>query len=459
MSMRELEQPQAVAAAPVPTRREGWPAVGDVLDMRRDPLGYLAKVAPLGDVVRLRFGRSVYLLNHPDHAQRVLHDNHANYRKSFFYRRMKPLVGEGLLTSEAADWKRKRRLAQPAFHRERLAGFVAIMSRHTSATLDRWAGAAARGEPVDVAAELMRLTLTVVGHALFGQDLLGRADRSGRALTTALRITNERMFALLSLPPWVPTPRNLRFAAAVRVLDALVTEIIASRRRGAPRDDLLGMFMEARDAEGGGGLSDAELRDEVMTMVLAGHETTANALTWAFHLLGGAPEVDRALHEESIRVLQGRAAAVEDLPRLELASRVHQEAMRLFPPAWIFGREAIGPDRFGPYAIPAGAAVSIPSYLLHRDPRFWHAPERFDPDRFLPAEVARRHRYAYLPFAAGPRMCIGNAFAMMEMQVVLSMVAGRFRLSALPDRPVELEPSVTLRPRRGLWMALVPRAH
>ncbi|HYD40681.1 MAG TPA: cytochrome P450 [Anaeromyxobacter sp.] len=456
--MRPMERLETAAAAHIPTRREGLPGVGDLLEMRRDPLGYLARVAPLGDVVRLRFGRSVYLLNHPDHARRVLHENHVNYRKSFFYARMKPLVGEGLLTSEGGDWKRKRRLAQPAFHRERLAGFVAIMSRHTAAMLDRWAGAAARGEPLDVAAEMMKLTLTVVGHALFGQDMLGEADRAGRALTTALRITNERFFALVYLPPWLPTPANLRFAAAMRVLDTLVTEIVAARRGGAPRDDLLGMLMEAREAEGGGGLTDAELRDEVMTMVLAGHETTANALTWAFHLLAGAPRVDGALAEESSRAVGGREVALEDLPRLDLASRVHQEAMRLFPPAWIFGREALAPDRFGEYALPAGAAVSISPYLLHRDPRFWEAPERFDPDRFLPAMVAGRHRYAYLPFAAGPRMCIGNAFATMEMQVVLAMVASRYRLTPVPGRPVELDPSVTLRPRRGLWMNVVPRA-
>jgi len=426
--------------------------------MRRDPLGFLARAAPLGDVVRLRFGRSVFLLNHPDHAMRVLHENHANYRKNFFYDRMKPLVGEGLLTSEGDDWKRKRRLAQPAFHRERLAGLLGIMSRHTSAMLDRWAPAAARGEPLDVAAELMGLTLTVVGHALFGQDMLGGADQTGRALTTALRITNQRFFALMVAPPWVPTPRNVRFSAAMRVLGDLVDGIIASRRAGSPRDDLLGMFMEARDADGGGGLTDAELRDEVMTMVLAGHETTANALTWAFHLLGGAPEVERALHQESSGVLQGREVALGDLPCLDLASRIHQEAMRLFPPAWIFGREAIAPDRFGAHSVPAGAAVSISPYLLHRDPRFWEVPERFDPDRFLPAQVARRHRYAYLPFAAGPRMCIGNAFAMMEMQIVLALVSSRYRLAPVPERPVELDPSVTLRPRRGLWMTIVPRA-
>lgn len=438
-------------------RPGGWPVIGDLLAMRREPLAFLSRVAREGDVVRLRLGRDVFLLNHPDHAQRVLHDNHANYRKNFFYARMKPLVGEGLLTSEGNDWKRKRRLAQPAFHRERLAAFAGIMAHHTGALLDRWADPAARGAPVDVAADMMRLTLTVVGHALFGFDLLTGADEARQAFTRALRITSDRFFALLYLPPWVPTPANLKFGRAMRVLDGLVDEVIAARRGRPPREDLLGMLMEARDAEGGAGLSDEELRDEVITMVLAGHETTASALSWALYLLSSARESDRRLHRESAAVLGGRDATVGDLPRLEYAARVNQEAMRLYPPAWIFGREAIAADAFGDVQVPAGATVSICPWLLHRDARFWADPERFDPDRFLPG-VAVRPRYAYVPFAAGPRMCIGNAFATMEMQIVLAMVASRYRLELVPGQPVQVEASVTLRPRSGIWMTVVPRA-
>jgi len=430
--------------------------VGDLLAMRHHALELLAGAAREGDVVRLRLGREVFLLNHPDHAQRVLHDNHTNYRKNFFYARMKPMIGEGLLTSEGAEWKRRRRLAQPAFHKERLAGFAAIMAHHTGSMLDRWSDAAARGAPVDVAAEMMRLTLTVVGHALFGFDLLSETDHAGPAITTALRITNERFYSLLYLPPWVPTPMNLRFGRAMRVLDGLVSELIAARRTGAPREDLLGMLMEARDADGGGGLGDDELRDEVMTMLLAGHETTAHALAWALHLLSGAPEVAGRLHQESARALQGREATFADLPQLGYAARVSQESMRLYPPAWIFGREAIRGDAFGGFAIPAGATVAMCPWLLHRDERFWPEPRRFDPDRFLPQASAARPRFAYVPFAAGPRMCIGNAFAMMEMQIVLAMIADRHRLALVPDRPVELETSVTLRPRGGIWMTVEP---
>jgi cytochrome P450 len=215
--------------------------------------------------------------------------------------------------------------------------------------------------------------------------------------------------------------------------------------------------MGARD-EGGAGLGDDELRDEVMTMVLAGHETTANALSWALYLLSGAPEIDRRLHEESARVLGRREATLAHLPGLEYAARVNQEAMRLYPPAWIFGREAILADTFGAFRVPAGATIGIAPWLLHRDPRFWRDPERFEPDRFLPQESAARPRFAYVPFAAGPRMCIGSAFAAMEMQIVLAMIASRYRLELVPERPVEIEPSVTLRPRNGMWMTVAPRA-
>ena len=448
--------PVAMAGA-IPTPPGAWPVLGHLGLIRRSPLEFLAAASRMGDVVRLRLPGDVFLLNHPDHVQRLLHDNHANYRKSYFYARMKPLVGEGLLTAEGADWKRKRRLAQPAFHRERIAGFAGIMVQHTRAMLDRWVGNAARGAPLDVAADMMRLTLTVVGHALFGIDLLAGADEVGRALTTALRITNDRFYSLLSLPS-VPTPGNLRFARAMRVLDGVVSEIIAARRDAAPRQDLLGMLMETRDEGGGGGLTDRELRDEVLTMVLAGHETTANSLTWALALLSGAPDVDGRLHREAARVLDGRDPTVADLPRLEYAARVNQEAMRLFPPAWVFGREAIAPDVFGTFHLPAGAAVTVCPWALHRDPRFWEDPERFDPDRFLPAAVAARAKYAYVPFAAGPRMCIGNTFAMMEMQLVLAMIARRFRLALAPGHRVEREASVTLRPRNGVWMDVIPRS-
>jgi cytochrome P450 len=218
------------------------------------------------------------------------------------------------------------------------------------------------------------------------------------------------------------------------------------------------MFMEARDVESGDTLTDEELRDRVKTMVMAGHETTANALSWAFHLISLAPPVARRLQAESGAALASRCATLDDLPRLGFATRVCEEAMRLYPPAWIFGREAIQGDTLGGLRIPAGAAVVMSPWLLHRDPRWWKDPEGFAPDRFAPEATNARPKYCYVPFAAGPRMCIGNAFAMMEMQIVLAMVAARYRLDVVPGRPVEIEPSVTLRPRSGIWMTLQPAA-
>jgi cytochrome P450 len=445
-----------LATTAAPTSGESWPILGDLPAIRRDALGFLRRAAGRGDVVRLRLGPDVYLLNHPDHVQRVLQDNQGNYRKNFFYQRTRPLVGDGLLISEGATWRRHRRLIQPAFHREQLAGFTGLMARETSDMLDRWAQPAASGEPVDISAEMMRLTLAIVGRALFGADLLGAADDAGRALTVGLHITARRFWTLLYIPPWIPSPMNLRFNRARRVLDRVVNGIIAGHREGEARQDLLGMLMAARDADTGQGLTDAELRDELMTMVLAGHETSANALAWAFYLLGQSPEEDGRLHQEAAQTLGGRSATLEDLPRLPLAMRVQQEALRLYPPVWSFGREAIGPDVIGRHEIPAGAALTLVPWLLHRDPRFWKEPDRFDPDRFLPEPSAGRPRFAYFPFGGGPRMCIGYAFAGMEIQVALAMVAARYRLEPVASQ-VEPEAGVTLRPRGGLWMRIRPR--
>jgi cytochrome P450 len=298
----------------------------------------------------------------------------------------------------------------------------------------------------------------VVGHALFGFDLLGKAADVSRAFTEALRITNDRLYSFVYLPPSIPTPRNVRFSRAMRVLDGVVHEIIEARRAAPSQADMLGMFMEARDSESGEGLCDEELRDVVMTMVLAGHETTANALSWAFYLLSSAPEVAGRLYEESRAALGGGPATLNALPHLGFAAQVCQEAMRLYPPAWIFGREAIEEDVFGQFKIPANAALVVSPWLLHRDPRWWEDPEEFKPSRFTSEAVEARPKYSYVPFAAGPRMCIGNNFAMMEMQVVLGMVAARYRLELVPGRPVEVEPSVTLRPRSGIWMSVRPQA-
>lgn len=426
---------------------------------RRDPLGQLSRVArEYGDVVKLDLVKTAYFVNHPDHVKQVLVDNHRNYQKNFIYKRLEPMLGKGLLTSNGEFWKRQRRLAQPAFHKQRIAGFAELMVRHTRAMLQTWEQRARAHESIDVHAEMMKLTLVVVADALFSVNVMEDAEDVGRALSTALEITDDRFSSVLILPQAVPTPSNRRFAEAMGVLDHMVGGIIEQRRKsGELGEDLLGMLMAIRDADTGEQMNDQQLRDEVMTMVLAGHETTANALSWTFLLLSQHPAVERRLHEEVVAALGSDAPTVASLQKLRYASMVTDEAMRLYPPIWSIAREAIEDDVIGGFHIPKGASVILAQYTTHRHPQFWDNPEGFDPERFHPDKAAHLHRGAYFPFAAGPRQCIGNSFALMEMPIILSMVSQRFRVDLEPHQDLTPDPTVTLRPRNGLRVKLVPR--
>jgi cytochrome P450 len=410
-------------------------------------------VQTYGDVVRMPVVIDMYLVTHPDHVKYVMQDNHPNYTKGFNYVRMEPFLGKGLLTSEGEEHLRNRRLAQPAFHRQRIAGFADLMAGHTARMLAGWEP----GAKLDVHHEMMKLTLAVVGDALFSTDISQSAEEVGRALSDVLEITNHRFESIFVPPKFFPTPMNLRFNRSLDVLDTLVNGLISARRKNPEvKNDLLAMLMEARTEDGKDGMSDRQLRDEVMTMVLAGHETTANALTWAFYLLSTHPEVERRLATE-VAQLEGRAPTLADLPKLPYTKQVMEETMRLYPPAWAVGRQTIEDDEIGGYRIPKKTDVMLFPFMTHRDPRFWDNPEGFDPDRFLPENAAKRHKFAFFPFAAGPRMCIGSAFAMMEMQLVLAMVVQRFRVDLVPGQVVIPEPRVTLRPKDGLKVSLKNR--
>jgi cytochrome P450 len=443
-----------VGPLPRPPSPPRNPLLGHLPYVRKNAVGFLREVAAThGDVVRLKLVVTTHLLGHPDHVRHVLQDNQKNYAKGWGYTRMVPLVGKGLLTSEGDFWRRQRRLAQPAFHHKRLEGFAAQMVARTAAMVDAWDG---RPE-VDVHAEMMRLTLSIVGDALFGVDLAAESERSSAALTTTLEVINDRLMSPWAPPRWIPTPTNRRFYKAIGVLDELVETIIAGRRRDAvEHHDLLGMFMAIQDADTGERMDDRQLRDEVMTMVLAGHETTANALAWTWLLLAQHPEAERRLHAELDEVLGDRDPTVADLPRLVYTTRVIHEAMRLYPPAWVIGRRALEDDEIGGFKIRAGESTLMLPYNLHRDARWWPDPERFDPDRFAPEVAATRPKCAYLPFAAGPRMCIGSAFATMEMQIAVAMVARRYRL-AIDAATVEPDFQITLRPKQGVAALLAPR--
>jgi cytochrome P450 len=409
-----------------------------------------------GDIVRYTFGPLVaHLVLHPDDVKHVLQENAVNYTKGRGTKRLRMLLGDGLLTSEGETWRRQRKLAQPAFHPKRVAALVDTMVASTQEMLRAWAAPGAKRDAVDIAAEMMRLTLDIVARTLFGADIKSEAARVYEALTVSLETVNRRLMLPVPIPLGLPLPSNRRFHAAKKTLDDLVFSILAARR-GAKQSgggDLLAMLMDARDEETGDAMSDAQLRDEVMTIVLAGHETTANALAFTWMLLSRSPPVWQKLRAEVESVLGSRAVTSEDLPKLKYTRMVIEEAMRLYPPAWMFGRLAIGEDDVRGFRIPPGSMVMLSPFFTHRHPRFWQNPEGFDPERFAPEASVRRHKHAYFPFGGGPRVCIGNGFALSEAQAIVATITQRFRVEVLP-RNVELEPMITLRPRGGMRAAL-----
>jgi cytochrome P450 len=422
--------------------------------MMRDPLGLIEELhRDFGDVVRMRIGPiAYYMLFHPDHVKHILQDNNHNYVKGAIIARSKVLIGDGLFSSEGESWRRQRRLAQPAFHRQRIGAFAETMVACGRDELDAWAGLAANGSSFDLMAAMSRLTLRVVGKTLFSLDLSGDAAAVGAALLTALDFVVYRSFHLIVPPLWVPTQRHLRFRRALRTLDEVVLRIIDARRRdGDARGDLLSMLLAARDEETGEGMTDRQLRDEVMTFVLAGHETTAVTLAWIWALLCAHPDVESRLRDEVEAAIGQREPTLDDLAALRYVRMVVEEALRLYPPLWAFGRQAIAEDRAGDYRIAAGAPVNVCPWVMHRDPRFWDDPLRFDPERFTPDRFAGRHRFAYLPFSGGPRLCIGNEFALMEATLLVAMMTQRYRIALTePRRPVVPEVRLTIRPAGGL---------
>lgn len=449
----------AAAPAEAPTLR-GLPLVGNLPHMRRDPIALLTRAAAMGsEVVRIPVGpRDLFLIKGPENARYVLQENQKNFSKQTRgYAALRKVLGNGLVTSEGGFWLRQRRIAQPAFHRQRIARFAETMVRLTEDTLPAFDAAARRGATVDAATEMMTLTLRIVGWTLLSTEVAQESARVGGALNAVLHQVIERTTAIFDFPQVVPTPANVRLRRARAVLDDVVLRLIAERRRsGEDAGDLLGMLMSARDEETGEGMTDAQLRDEVMTIFLAGHETTANALTWTLFLLSSHPDVVRRLRGELSDVLGGRSPTFEDLPKLSYTLQVIQESMRLYPPVWILVRRCESDDVIAGFRVPKHVFVAVPPVILHRDPRIFERPEAFDPDRFAPDRAAKLPRFAYLPFSGGPRVCIGNSFALMESQLILATLLQRFSFDLLPGHPVELDPAVTLRPRHGMKMTVRP---
>jgi cytochrome P450 len=446
-----------VSSESFPARRAphlpGLPFVGNLFQLGRNPIDLFTEVAELGDVVSLKFAHARYfLVNDVETVHHVLVDNNRNYTKSPNYKGLKLVLGEGLVTSEGEFWRRQRKLSQPAFHRDRVASFVSAMVDETDAMLRAWDERV--GDVIDVHAEMMKLTLRIVARTLFSTTVGAEAAEIGEALGVAIRHANDYAEAVIKPPQWIPSPKNLHFKRSLKTLDALVFRIIDTRRRGESADvnDLLALLMAA--TEEGRGMTDRQLRDEVMTIVMAGHETTANALVWTFYLLSKDPEIERRLRRDVQSGIGDRAPVAEDAPKLKYASMVINESMRLFPPVWAFERQAVHDDVVGGFRVPAKSMVAISPFLLHRNRAYWDNPEGFDPERFSPRGSEGRPKLAYLPFGGGPRQCIGMGFAMIEAQMLLARIVQRFRLELASSVRVDPEPVVTLRPRGGLRMRL-----
>jgi cytochrome P450 len=439
-----------------PPGPKGHWLTGHLPQFTRDRLGFLTDCARrYGDCVALRLGpKRILLLSHPDLIEEVLVTQNRRFKKHFALRRTRRTLGNGLLTSEGDFWRRQRRLAQPAFHRERLEAYAAVMVDLTERMLSSWADGQAR----DAQADMMTLTLRIVAKTLFDADVTGQADEAADAMETLLACFTARVGKLIPLPEFVPTPVNLRLRRAARRLDRIVFGFVAERRAsGEDRGDLLSLLLHAQDEDDGGRMTDGQLRDELMTLFMAGHETTANTLAWAWYLLAQHPVAEARLHAELDSVLGDRAPTPADLPRLTFTEHVVAETLRVYPTVWLLGREAIEPCTIGGHRVPKGTTLYMSQWVLHRDARFFAEPEAFRPERWENGLARRLPRYAYFPFGGGPRICIGQGFAQMEAVLLLATIARRYRLALAPGATVTPLPTMTLRPKDGVPVVLSRR--
>lgn len=442
----------------VPPGPKGDLILGVMPEFNRDSLAFIERCRDYGDIVRMRFFYlTVTFLYNPEHIEYVLSTNAKNFIKSRslrtpFFRR---LVGNGLLTSEGEEWKRQRRLAQPAFHRQRINAYGEIMVDYTERLISNWKN----GELRDIHRDMMRLTLEVVVKTLFNAEVSGEADKVERALSELVKPFASQATLKWILDNRLPTATHRRFNAAAREIDDIVYRIIAERRSsGSDEGDLLSMLLAAHD-EDGSQMTDRQLRDEVMTLFLAGHETTALTLSWAWYLLAQNSEVEAKFHAELDEVLGGRAPTVADIPRLKYTDMIAKESMRLYPPAYGVAREARNDFELGGYRIRGGSQLFMFQWATQRDPRYFTEPNRFYPERWNEELSNSLPKYAYFPFGGGPRICIGNYFAMMEVVLLLATIGAKFRFSLLPDHPVSLMPAMSLRPANGIKVTAIRRNH
>jgi cytochrome P450 len=444
-----------LATPALPPMLKGRPFIGVLQEFRRNAPEVLLKAARQhGDIARLRLGpQLIYAVSNPEWIRDILVTHQSNFIKSRMLERAKVLLGEGLLTSEGEFHKRQRRLSQPAFHRERLIGYGTAMVDCASATRESWTN----GATLDISREMNHLTLAIVARTLFSADVSAEADEIRSALTDVLGLFEMVLAPFSELLEKLPLPSVRRFERARNRLDKTIYRIIAERRANpGDKGDLLSMLLLAQDDEDGV-MSDKQVRDEALTLFLAGHETTANALAWTWYLLSQNPEAESRFHAEIDTVLSGRLPSFDDLPNLKYVERVFSESMRLYPPAWGIGRRNLEEYKIGDHLIPPRTVILMSPYVVHRDPRWYPEPNRFDPDRWLPESVATRPKFSYFPFGGGARVCIGERFAWMEGVLLLATIGQKWCLRLSPNAKVETRALITLRPRYGMPMVAEAR--
>lgn len=432
---------------PAPPGPRGRFFLGSLPEFAGDVLGFMTKcVREHGDFARVHLpGHDVYVLNRSEDIETVLLSQRTNFVKhSFFWKHVTAIFGNGLLTSEGEFWLKQRRLAAPAFHPDRIAAYGAVMAAYADRQVAAWRD----GEVRDIHHDMMRITMEIVSKTLFDVEVEEDVDEIGKSFDLVIREIAKRFRRPVKIADWIPLPGNLRYRRGVALLDRLVARVLAERRaRPGDRGDLLSMLLEARDDDGSP-MSDKQLRDELITLFLAGHETTAISLSWTLYLLAKNPDVEERLRAEIAAVAGDRLPEAQDLRRLPYAEAVVKETLRLYPPAYVIGREALADCVIAGYDVPARATVYFSPWVLHRDPRYFSDPETFRPERWQDGSTAKLPKYVYIPFGGGPRICVGERFAMMEGVLVLTTILRRCRLSMAGPDPVPF-PSITLRPEGG----------
>lgn len=435
---------------------KGNSIAGNLIDLGNDPLSFLTDCGRnYGDIVPLQLGlTAACLIVNPDYIEQILKERNS-FIKSRGFRALKTLLGEGLLTSEGESWFRQRRLVQPVFHQKQINGYGKTMVEYSEAITQNWVD----GEIRDIHVEMMSLTLKIVMKCIFDQNVgEGEAKNVAHALDVAMNWFESKRKQNFLIWEWFPRPENIRYRNAINKMDQSIYSLIEQKRQSNENGfDLLSMLMQARDEDDNSQMSDRQLRDEVATLMLAGHETTANALSWTWMLLAQHPQVETKLWDELKTVLDGRLPTIEDLPRLQYTNMVIKESMRLYPPVALFGREAVEDYQVDGYSIPSGCVVMLSQWVMHRHPKYFDNCEEFIPERWENDLEKRLPRGVYIPFGDGPRICIGKGFALMEAVLILATIAQKYKLTLVEDHPIVPQPSITLRPEHGIKVEITKR--